>query len=413
MRPLALNWLVLAAVLASIIALAACGGTTPTAIPVTPVAATVLSAPASTATPLPVAASPTPPPPSPTIQPAATPPVSLWVSPDVPAGLQASLALPTGLTGVDDPGAATLYLQVGDGHPVSHWVYALVAPFPTIPDGLASSDLLKAWSGEAPEPFAEYQLLLDEGTLKTFTAVWGPPAAGAVQVVPPGEILDYAWAHRPSWVIVPFEALEPRWKVLEIDGQSPLRKEFEPANYALTIPVSLLVDDQAAGDLAGLAQRLLSHIPASNRDPSKLTTVVLTGVTALVRGTANIMYAHGITYPAQDIRDWLRGADITHISNEVPFAEDCPLYIYETDLRFCTHPSYIGLLEDVGADIIELTGDHFADWGPQATLYTLELYRQRNWLYYGGGANLEEGRRPVTFEHNGNRLAFIGCNAKG
>ena len=41
------------------------------------------------------------------------------------------------------------------------------------------------------------------------------------------------------------------------------------------------------------------------------------------------------------------------------------------------------------------------------------MYRQRVWLYYGGGENLEEGRQAITVEHNGNRLAFIGCNAKG
>ena len=51
---------------------------------------------------------------------------------------------------------------------------------------------------------------------------------------------------------------------------------------------------------------------------------MLTGVTALVRGTASLMEGQGMTYPAQEIGDWLREADILHISNEVPFAENCP-----------------------------------------------------------------------------------------
>ena len=38
---------------------------------------------------------------------------------------------------------------------------------------------------------------------------------------------------------------------------------------------------------------------------------------------------------------------------------------------------------------------------------------ERGWPYYGGGADIQEGRQAVTFEHNGNRLALIGCNAKG
>jgi poly-gamma-glutamate capsule biosynthesis protein CapA/YwtB (metallophosphatase superfamily) len=42
----------------------------------------------------------------------------------------------------------------------------------------------------------------------------------------------------------------------------------------------------------------------------------------------------------------------------------------------------------------------------------LELYKERGWPYYGGGANLEEARRPLLMEHNGNQIAFLGCNGK-
>jgi poly-gamma-glutamate capsule biosynthesis protein CapA/YwtB (metallophosphatase superfamily) len=126
------------------------------------------------------------------------------------------------------------------------------------------------------------------------------------------------------------------------------------------------------------------------------------------------MEHRGVRYPALDVGPWLREADLTHISNEVPFAEDCPYPDpFQTDMRFCSDLRYIGLLEDVGTDIVELTGDHFQDWGVQAMKLTLKLYQDRGWVYYGGGANLEEARQAVTVEHNGNKLAFIGCNAKG
>jgi poly-gamma-glutamate synthesis protein (capsule biosynthesis protein) len=155
-------------------------------------------------------------------------------------------------------------------------------------------------------------------------------------------------------------------------------------------------------------------IPPGNFDPDKLTTLVMTGVTALVRATAYTMERQGITYPAKDIGDWLRAADITHISNEVPFAKDCPYpNPVQQGMRFCSDSRYIELLEYIGTDIIELTGDHFSDWGPEAMRYTLKLYDQRSWPYYGGGANLKEGRQASTLTHNGNQLAFIGCNAKG
>ena len=131
---------------------------------------------------------------------------------------------------------------------------------------------------------------------------------------------------------------------------------------------------------------------------------------------ARDLYAAGRHLATQehDIGDWLRDADVTHISNEVPFAVNCPPPDPgQADLRFCSDPRYIALPEDIGTDIIELTGDHFGDWGTAAMEFTLEQYRQRDWPYYGGGENEAEGKQAVIIEHNGNRLAFIGCNGKG
>jgi Bacterial capsule synthesis protein PGA_cap len=356
--------------------------------------------------PLPATLTPTLPPPTPT--PSGLP---LWVDPALPEGLRSAVKLPTGVIPAASKEQSLLRLEVSGEKPLSYWVYALVTPFPTIEDGVSSEELRDAWGGKPAWP-----LLVDESTLAVFSALWGAPGDGAVQVVSSGELLGYAWDHRPSRAIVPFEALGPRWKVLEVEGISPLRKGFDPATYTLTVPVSL------AGDAAQADALLSQHgpaseaplAPASNRDPNKLTVLVMTGVTALVRATAYTMEQRGVNYPAKDIGDWLRDADLTHISNEVPFARDCPYpNPVQEGMRFCSDPRYIGLLEDVGTDIVELTGDHFADWGPQAMNYTLELYRERGWLYYGGGENLKDGRKPVTVEHNGNRLVFIGCNGKG
>ena len=58
-------------------------------------------------------------------------------------------------------------------------------------------------------------------------------------------------------------------------------------------------------------------------------------------------------------------------------------------MRFCSDPDYIKLMEAVGTDIVELTGDHFQDWGADAMRLTLNMYDERGWLYYGGGANIE------------------------
>jgi len=423
-----------AVMLVSLLLVAGCGG----ALPSNPTSTTALSTNDGTATPTPfqplvqVRADI---PPSTTADPDATqnpaqttvaepsaptttPRLTLWVDPLLPTALRSTINIPPEFALVQDEAQsqqASLRLEIDDQNPISHWIYALVAPFPTITQGVSFQDLRQAWQGKQAGPIAGRPLLMDESTLAVFTRLWQAPAAEAVKVLPADQLLDVAWKQRPSWALVPFESLEPRWKVLEVDGVSPLRKGFEAASYPLTIPVSVIGDTTLAQAFRSLYSEGSPSplLPASNRDPNRLTVLVMTGVTALVRATAYTMEQRGITYPGKDVRDWLREADITHISNEVPFAQGCPFpNPVQEGMRFCSDPRYIGLLEDVGTDIVELTGDHFQDWGNEAMYYTLDLYRQHGWKYYGGGADLQEARQAVTIEHNGNRLAFLGCNAK-
>lgn len=290
--------------------------------------------------------------------------------------------------------------------PQGYWVYALVGRFATLRDEMPASALQRMWRGEeeAPSP-----LYLESETLNALSAWWGQPADGAVKGVAEGTLVDALWEHPEALGIVPFERLEPRLKVLMVDGQSPIHKDFDPAAYPLALPYTLQIPEEMSGAV---------NLPPGNRDAQKLTVVAVTGVTALVRATAWTLDLRGIDYAAEAIAPWLSEADITHINNEVAFRENCPhtadgLNAQGLVVFPCSDSRYIALLEAVGTDVVEMTGDHFIDARPEDVLYTLDLYHQRGWQTYGGGATLEEGYRPALFEHNGNRIAFIGCNAKG
>jgi hypothetical protein len=333
------------------------------------------------------------------------PPISVWLPSYLPEMMRSAFKLPDGYILAPTPEQADISLAVGSwtAQPAIQWIYTLVAPFPTVTDGVTFEELHNAWSGIAGPPFNDVPLLMDESTKEVLSILWGSPAPQAVKLLPADELLDYAWANNPSWAIVPFEELNPRWKVLTVDGQSPIRKDFDLSKYSLNIPFSL------SGETS--QQTELFALPATNRDPKRLTTVAMTGVTALVRATAFTMEHKGITYPAEDIGPILADADITHISNEIPFSPECPYPSSKSDsLVFCSNPSYIDLLKVVGTDIVELTGDHFMDYGPEATMYTLQMYDDLGWPYFGGGANADEARQPVLLENNGNKLAFMGCN---
>jgi hypothetical protein len=345
-----------------------------------------------------------------------TNPAVVWLGPDVPLPVTEAMAeFALNHAGqyvlTEDRSLADVHISSNapEGTPLATWVYALVAPFSTIDDGLSWEALRSSWAGVPAGPFAGRPLLTTEETLAAMASVLGQPAAGAVVTLPESELLQRAWSEQPAWALVPFDGLESRWKVLRVDGLSPLDKGLDLDRYPLVVRIG------ASGSAETLEPLLsIAGLPATNRDENLMTTLVMTGVTALTRATAWRMEQNGMTYPARDIGDWLRNADFTHVSNEVSFDPECgaPNPVQE-GLLFCSDPRYIELLEDVGVDIVEMTGNHIADAGVEHIEPTLDMYVERGWEYFGGGRNLEDARKPAMIEHNGNRLAFLGCNPVG
>jgi hypothetical protein len=345
------------------------------------------------------------PPPTPRPSPTALSEPEIWFEDFLPAQLRQKIQF--NVQTKPAASAESAHLRIGVVHVDRDsvpWIFAVVAPFPTVTDEISREDLRRTWRGELVEAFNNQPLMLSPATRAAFEAVWGPASGDGIITVEEDELLDLAWEQRPAWALVPFEHLEPRWKVLRVDGESPLDKAFNPARYPLVVRFGV-TDPEKAG---------LVILPESNRDPQRLSVVVMTGVTALTRATGWQMEQQGMTFPGQDIWPWLREADITHISNESPFSPDCPpANPYQTSLIFCSRPEYIQLLEYVGTDVVELTGNHLMDWGAGALQFTLELLEERGIHYYAAAENQDASRAPLLMEHNGNKIAFIGCNPAG
>ena len=321
----------------------------------------------------------------------------------MPGQIAADLDVGEGAQITSDVAQADLTLDIGStGTELArvNWVYALVTPFSERVQDASLEEVQSAW--KAAQPGREIWLAAE--TRAVFTAWWGEPAAGALQVEPEADLLDAAWEAKAEWALVPFDELEPRWRILRVDNCSPFDPIFRVDTYPLSVPI-ILSGQGKAGEI---------KLPPSNYDRGQVTVLALSGVTALARRTAALMNQKGILYPGSQIAGWLSTADLTHISNEVSFNPECPPEKAAVgEALFCSPPEYIGLLENVGADVIELTGNHNFDRGQAAYEYSLDLYRERGWGTYGGGENLSEATRPLLVEHNGNRLAFLGCNMSG
>ena len=251
-------------------------------------------------------------------------------------------------------------------------------------------------------------------TLPALVQVLGQPGSHVTGYAAMDEVVDAAWQDRTTLAIVPFELLEPRLAVLAIDGQNPVENEqhFDPARYPLVATVYAAVTARAP-EQAAQAKALLAGLPPGNRDPNLLTVVAMTGVTAMCRQTAEQMDQRGAAWPAAVVGPELASADITHISNEVPFVPGCVTNIDPDNFNFCSKPEYMATLEAVGTDIIGLTGNHQNDFGRENALVSLDIYAKAGLPLYGGGRNKEAAFTPLIVEHNGNRLAFIGANSYG
>jgi hypothetical protein len=361
--------------------------------------------------------------------PALTPePLTFWISPEVPVGIWDQADPPDGMSWAGGVVDDAVTLGISERMPPdrvvlaqSEWVFALVAPFKTTQDNVNTVDLQAAFQG-SPQGGSGHlkHLAVYEGDYHSLVALLGGASGGdviseTITFLPDDVDNISAELTAETWAIVPFDRLQPEYKVISVDSISPLDDDFALHAYALKGVYSLYAVEATA---TRIPEETRFALMVTNRDPDKLTTLVMTGVTALVRATAYTMEVKGITYPARDIVDWLSTADITHISNEVSFYEGCP----DPDpsygsLSFCSHPKYMALLDFLGADVIELTGNHNNDayrmFDVDVVPSTLALYEEHNMLYFGGGLNLEDSMQPAIIEHNGNKLAFIGCNAAG
>ncbi len=290
-----------------------------------------------------------------------------------------------------------------------------VVPFHTYTDNINWNDIKLYWKGEIES--LDYltndknipTLLISRNTLTSLTNLLGPLAKNVpIKSFPNEEFLESSWSGPNIWSIIPFEKLNKKLKVLKLDSMDIFDKKLDISSYPLTISFWISGDEK---NITKLKAALNRYIQLS-RDIDNLTILNMTGVTAMVRGTANRMEKMGILYPGERIGETLKSADLTHISNEVPFVENCPVKVSK-DLVFCSKPEYLELLKYVGTDIIELTGNHMNDYGHEAMLYSLSLYNEENMPYYAGGKNKEEAQAPLLIKSNGNKIAFIGCNSFG
>lgn len=282
--------------------------------------------------------------------------------------------------------------------PLTTWLYTVAAPFNTLTDNLTTAELAQAWQNG--------ELTVTEDAAALLTLLYGLPAI-PVTPIPAEALLTTIWA-TGQLTVLPFHHLTPELKVIRLDGLAPIDLTFNAAAYPLRLTIGL-----DGPILPANTFRSLWAEPATNWDADKITHIAMTGVTGTGRAVGYQMEISGITFPGEEIAPLMNGVDIAHMSHEIPFAPDCP-YPNPTDgTTFCASDRYLELLTSLGIDVVEMTGNHINDWGEPNVQHTFDLYESVGMTWFGGGRDLNQAQQPLTWEHNGNRIAFVGCNPVG
>ncbi len=206
---------------------------------------------------------------------------------------------------------------------------------------------------------------------------------------PLAEIQDTAVA------FVPVSQLSPSVKLLTFEGAYYLDSFQKGAVFRQAV----FSGDQAAR-LDGLQ---LNNLPTKNAT----LKVNMTGVTALTRlMMKKLNSVHDPTYFSKQIGTFLADADITHVSNEVSFKDDCGY----SNAVFCAPPQMIDVLKSSGVDLVELTGNHNNDSGKQYNTESIKLYHSLGWHTFGGGLNTAEAAKPYVADKKHSKITFLGYN---
>lgn len=211
-------------------------------------------------------------------------------------------------------------------------------------------------------------------------------------------------------------------------------RDLQPTQKLLALDGAYFFDDFNSGaqfrtfhlegsDATTTATQLNNYLATSATDPTSNSTDPLaplptsantlsfaqTGVTALTRAmTTRLQQTGDAAAFAANLAPFLSSKDLTHISNEVSFADDCQGGTGTTTL--CADWRMLDVLTAIGTDIVELTGNHNNDYGASNNLATINKYHELGLQTYGGGLDETSAATPLRLDAKNAHLTLLAYN---
>jgi poly-gamma-glutamate synthesis protein (capsule biosynthesis protein) len=103
----------------------------------------------------------------------------------------------------------------------------------------------------------------------------------------------------------------------------------------------------------------------------------------------------------------LEQADIRLAQVERVYSERGTMQLHSGGGHSRVKPEMASIFSDCGFDVVSVASNHAMDWGGDALLDTVELFRKKGIRPIGAGRNLAEAREPAIVEKNGIKIAFL------
>ncbi len=203
----------------------------------------------------------------------------------------------------------------------------------------------------------------------------------------------------PNVQIIPLKKLTPTQKLLAIDDHYFLNNPAKGAIYQI-----FQFNGADSERVIATLQKKTIQLPAKNQ----ILSFAQTGVTALSRRLNAVATQKSATYLSERIAPFLKEFDLTHISNEVSFAEPCSSNSSSTVL--CSSPQMLDVIKAIGTDIVELTGNHLNDYGATANQSSIDQYHALKMQTFGGGKDESSAKVPLKINQKHTKITLLGYN---
>lgn len=103
----------------------------------------------------------------------------------------------------------------------------------------------------------------------------------------------------------------------------------------------------------------------------------------------------------------LASSDLRFAQVERVYSELGALQLHSGGEHSRAKPHMAAIFDKYQFDVVSVASNHAMDWGADALLDSIELFRRKGIATVGAGRNLREAREPAFVERNGVRVAFL------